>query len=555
MEFLEPFAASLPSRDTDLYQDVEEYLQWQADRPGQADQAGGGFKPDASDDVAIRTYLLEQRVGGARTPVLNRIRSSLEYFYSWLEINGFVLENPFKKYNLKWPFITQKHIRAKHDAFTGSSDERELSHLRALNRLAESTNRALDTQSMLNGALETLLEVMDLKTAWISLKADAGFVVQPDRDPPAHGYLLAAAHNLPPSLEQSDQYYLRRPPVCNCQKLLNSGKLKHGVNIVECSRLQEFAVTNRDTYSLMFHASVPIISGGQAIGVMNVAAQDWQFLSSSDLKFMTDGAKQIGASLERAHMYDLFQIQHAHLTQELNMARKVQVSLLPEKLPKITGYDLAAFWKPAFETSGDYYNIFKLPGGRWGFIVADVSDKGAAAALYMALTHGLIRERVENESSPAELLRQVNRALYYLDIQTNFVTSFYGILDPVMSSFKYALAGHPPPLLRKDSGQVETLPGKGIAMGITPNAQYKDMELVLAPGDSLISFTDGITDANNSLSEYFELTQLKQAISSAPAQAPALLDHLKMTLGDWIKEAPNFDDITLLVIGKNTNGR
>ena len=543
-EVLERFAASLPSRKTATYHDVKEYIKWGGD------QGGDGFKPDSSDDASIRTYLLDCHLHGETDQALDRIRSSLEKFYAWLKVNELITENPFEKYNLTSPFITQKQLRFKHDAFTGSTGERELAQLRALNRLAESTNRAPDVQSMLGGSLETLLEVMDLQTAWISLKAEAGFLKKPSGEPPVHGFILAAANNLPPSLEQSDRYYLARPPACNCQKLLNSGRLKRGVNIVECSRLQEAASTGSSTNGLMFHASVPIICSGQTIGVMNVAAKEWQFLSASDLQFMTAGARQIGGALERARLYDQVQALQTHQANELNMARKVQVSLLPGKLPVIPGYDLAAFWKPAYEMSGDYYNVFKLPGGRWGFIVADVSDKGAPAALYMALAHGLIRERAKYETSPAVMLSQLNRALVELDIKTNFVTSFYGVLDPANSIIKYALAGHPPPLLRKASGQVETLAGKGVALGIIPDAQYEEMDISLASGESLVIFTDGMTDANNPRRETFELSRLKKAVRSAPTSPGALLEHLKNSLGDWVKEEPTYDDITILVIGR-----
>jgi serine phosphatase RsbU (regulator of sigma subunit) len=541
---IERFASSLTYRKKAVYQDVKGYVEWGDSREGV------GFKPDSSDDAAIRTYLLDRHLKGETTPVLNRIKASLENFYTWLKLNGLIEETPFEKYNLKSPFISRKQLSNKHDAFPGSSADRELGHLRALNRLAESTNPARDVQSMLNDSLETLLEVMDLHTAWISLKADAGFLKMPAKEPPVHGFVLAAAHNLPPSLEQSDRYYLTRPPACNCQKLLNAGRLKRGVNIVECSRLQDSAKTGSANNDLKFHASVPIICNGQPIGVMNVAAKEWQFLSASDLQFMTAGARQTGGALERARLYDQVQSQQKHLANELNMARKVQVSLLPDKLPRIRGYGLAAYWKPAYETTGDYYNVYKLPGGRWGFIVADVSDKGASAALYMAIAHGLIRERVENVTSPADLLSQVNRALFDLDIKTNFVTSFYGILDPVNSSLKYALAGHPPPLLRKVSGQVETLAGKGIAMGIMPDVKYEEMEISLAPGENLVTFTDGMTDANNPRRETFELSHLKRAVGSAPTSPNALLKHLKNTLGDWVKEEPNYDDITILVIGR-----
>ncbi len=209
-----------------------------------------------------------------------------------------------------------------------------------------------------------------------------------------------------------------------------TGQLKRGVNVVECSRLQDAMEGKEDNGGLMFHASVPIALNNQTIGVMNFAAEEWQLLSASDLQFLTAGAKQLGSALERAHLYDLIRIEHSRLEQELDMARKMQVSLFPDELPEIAGYSLAAFWQPAHETSGDYYNVFKLPGGRWGFIVADVCGKGAPAALRMAMAHGLIRERVENEPSPAALLTQVNRALCEQDMDMQFVTSFYAILDP-----------------------------------------------------------------------------------------------------------------------------
>jgi serine phosphatase RsbU (regulator of sigma subunit) len=542
MELLERFATSFSSQDSAVSQDVNDYIKWEADH-GKDD-----FKPEASDDVAIRTYLLNLSIQGADHKILNRIASSLGYFYDWLKTNELISENPFEKFNLKGSFLDQRDVRLKHDAFPGAPEERELARLRALNRLAETTNRASDVQSMLNGTLETLLGVMNLNTAWISLKVDSGFLNQAG-EPPAHGFILAAAHNLPPSLEQSDRYYLTRPPECHCQKLLRTGRLKSGVNVVECSRLQDTAKTGGENNGLMFHASVPINCGDQTIGVMNFAAQEWQLLSASDLQFLTAGAKQIGAALERAHLYDQIRIQHSHLEHELDMARKVQISLLPDKLPEIRGYSLAAFWQPAYQTSGDYYNVFKLPGGRWGFIVADVCDKGAPAALYMALTHGLIQELVKKETSPAALLTQVNRVLYDL-VKSQFVTSFYAILDPKNSSLKYALAGHHPPLLRKASGQVEILAGKGMALGVFPDTQYEDMSLHLASGESLVAFTDGVTDANNPSSELYEMAHLKAAIGSAPAHATALLEHLKTTLVDWVKETPKFDDITLLVIAR-----
>jgi serine phosphatase RsbU (regulator of sigma subunit) len=544
MNFIEQFATSVGQKGKKVLQDVTDYIQWETNQ--EEDQ----FNPQTSDDVALRTYLLDCRIRGVNRSNLNRMAASLEHFYAWLKANGWIGESPFEEFNLKRSFLELKYLLPRHNAFPGLPDEREIARLRALNRLAESTNLAPDVQSMLNGTLETMLGVMTLNTAWISLKADTGLLGRSKDPPPEHGFILAAARNLPSSLEKSGRYYLTRPPECHCQQLLRTGQLKRGVNVVECSRLRDAMEGKAGNGGLMFHASVPIALNRQIIGVMNFAAKEWQLLSASDLQFLTAGAKQLGSALERAHLYDLIRIEHSRLEQELVTARKMQTSLFPDELPEIAGYSLAAFWQPAHETSGDYYNVFKLPGGRWGFIIADICGKGAPAALGMAMTHGLIRERVEHEPSPAALLTQVNRALCEQDMDMQFVTSFYAVLDPANAVFKYAIAGHPPPFLRKASGQVEKLASQGIALGVNLEAQYNDINLVMAPGDSLVAFTDGVTDANSPSNESYEMAQLKTAIGLGPAHAEDLLNHLRSTLVDWVKEAPNYDDITLLAISR-----
>ena len=140
-----------------------------------------------------------------------------------------------------------------------------------------------------------------------------------------------------------------------------------------------------------------------------------------------------------------------------------------------------------------------------------------------------------------------------MSVDLEFVTAFYAILDPENSFLKYTIAGHPPPFLRKASGQVEKMAGKGIAMGVNPGAIYEDKALDLAPGDSLVAFTDGVTDANSPSDQAYDMAQLRAAIGSAPAHAGAMLKYLQNTLVDWVREAPNYDDITLLAIGRHNN--
>ena len=286
MELLDHFSATTGQKDKTVLQDVLDYVKWETN------QGEYSFNPQASDDVAIRTYLLDCRIKGCNRLVLHRIASSLEYFYGWLKTNGWIDESPFEKFNLKRQFFGLKHIWPKHDAFQGLPDQREIARLRALNRLAESTNQAPDVQSLLDTTLETMLGVMTLRTAWISLKSDSGLLGPSAKPPPEHGFVLAAARNLPSSLEKSNRYYLTRPPECHCQLLLRTGQLKRGVNVVECSRLQDAMEGKKIRGGLMFHASVPIMRNKQTVGVMNFASDDWQLLSASDLQFLTAGAKQ-----------------------------------------------------------------------------------------------------------------------------------------------------------------------------------------------------------------------------------------------------------------------
>ncbi len=544
MDTMEQFAATIGSKDKIILADVRDFVTWQTNHGEHP------FTPQATDDVAIRTYLLDVRIRGAKSSDLKRIASSLEQYYDWLKNGGLIPASPFDGFDFKQASLDIKSLLSRHDAFLGEPGEREIARLRALNLLAESNNQALDVKSLLDGTLETMLGVMTLKTAWISLKTDSGLIDPLPSPPPEHGFVLGAYHNLPTILEESNQYYLRRPPECHCQQLLRSGQLKRGVNIVECSRLKDAMEGREHDSNPRFHASVPIASSNQVFGVMNFADEDWQLLSASDLQFLTAGARQLGSALERAHLYDLLRKEHKRLELELDLARQMQISLFPSEKPDIAGYSLATFWQPAHETSGDYYNIFKLPGGLWGFIVADVVGKGAPAALRMAMTHGLIRERVEKETSPAALLTQVNKALCKQDTDMQFVTSVYIVLDPQKATLKYALAGHPPPFLREASGQVKQLDGRGIALGIIPTAKYEDLSVNLAPGDSLVAYTDGVTDAANPCQESYDMNQLIEAIGSAPAHAEALLEALQSTLVDWVREAPNYDDITLLAISR-----
>lgn len=405
--------------------------------------------------------------------------------------------------------------------------------------------------SVINVALDTLLQALSLNTAWVSLRADSRFLPPAAIPLPPHGFLLGPVRNLPASLEQSDRYYLTRSPECHCQELLRTGRLNHAINVVECDRLRDAVKTDANNRGLRFHASMPLYSGDEAIGIMNFAMEDWQLLSAADLQLLSTSIELLRSALERAHLFDLSENQRHHLEQELELARLVQVSLLPKKLPKIPGFSLSAFWKPATEISGDFYGIYKLPDQQWGLVIADVCGKGASAALFMAMTYSLIRERVEKEQSPASLLTKINQSLCQQLPEVNFVTCFYAILNPLNNTLTYATAGHNPPIFRKASGEVGQLLRGSMALGVVKDAKYEDRVVSLESGDSLVIFTDGVTDAINSQDDMYELARFQAAVGSAAGKAAPLLKHLKNDLSTWVGETHQYDDITLLVLTRD----
>jgi serine phosphatase RsbU (regulator of sigma subunit) len=542
VDIVSDYGASRLLRDPSTLQDIQKYLEARSPYGSEA------FLVDAGDDVALRNYLTEFKILNPDPEALIRCIASLTDFYSWLVEESLLQESPFTTHDFTRPVSQLNLVHQRPERFKGTFEEREISRLNALNHLAAITNRVPDVNTMITDTLDTLLELLTLKTAWVSLLANSDFFTSIPNPPPPHGFILGAVRNLPPSLEQSDCHFLRRPPLCQCQKLLIGGNRTRAFNVVECDRLRDAGSAGGDNHGLQFHASMPVYSGDQPVAILNFATEDWKLLTAADLQLLSTGAELLRSALQRARLYDLSEKQRAHILHELELARKVQANLMPAKLPAVAGYELAAFWLPAQEMAGDYYGVYKLPDRRWGLVVADVSGKGASSALFMAMTYSLIRERVEKDSSPASVLAEVNRHLHQQLADQSFVTAFYAVLDPARNRLTYANAGHHPPIVRRRSGQLEQLPNGSMALGVLPDTPYTEQSIHLEPGDSLVIYTDGVTDAFNPDDEVFDLPRLKTSVAQEPGSASALLGRLKGDLSTWVGSTPQFDDITVLVL-------
>jgi len=254
-------------------------------------------------------------------------------------------------------------------------------------------------------------------------------------------------------------------------------------------------------------------------------------------------ASQIGSALHGAELY--------RMEQELALAGQIQASFLPDTLPEIPGWQIAATLKPARQTAGDFYDVIPLPNGRFGIVIADVADKGMGAALYMALSRTLLRTyALEYHSRPDFAMKVTNRRILMDTDVTMFVTLFYGILDPRSGQLTYCNAGHNPPyVVRTQSGrELQALTKTGMAVGAMPGVSWEQRAVQLGRGDVLALYTDGITDAQNEEGAFFGQERLR-ALVEAHAGRPAheVQDALLSAVDTFTGEASQFDDITLMI--------
>jgi energy-coupling factor transporter ATP-binding protein EcfA2 len=238
--------------------------------------------------------------------------------------------------------------------------------------------------------------------------------------------------------------------------------------------------------------------------------------------------------------------------QELALAGRMQVSLLPAALPEVSGWQFAATLRPARETSGDFYDFIRLPGGRLGLVVADVTDKGMGAALYMALSRTLIRTYAADHPDRPDLTLQLVSQRILADTQSGlFVTAFYGILDPHTGLLTYCNAGHPPPyLFGPDAGETpHPLPGRGMALGVVEDVTWGCTTIPIPPDSGLLLYSDGLADAENPAEERFGNDGIRRVIQAQPGRsAQELQEALLVEVQQFMNGRSQVDDTTLLIV-------
>lgn len=294
----------------------------------------------------------------------------------------------------------------------------------------------------------------------------------------------------------------------------------------------------------------PLTLQGQVFGVltvreMNASPSFWD----RRLEIINGIAQQASLAIQN----DLIRqelVQTERIEREIQLARQIQETFLPESLPQIPGWELDLRWETAREIGGDFYDIVKLDENRIGLVIADVADKGLPAALYMTVSRTLIRASAAANASPAKVLEEVNSLLLNDSSESMFVTAVYAILSLDSGKLTYANAGHSRPLLyRFRGGKVEQLPKGGTALGILETLHLEEHHITIRPGDALILFTDGVTDIQSPEGQFFGEQRLMEIIQQhGKGSVVNMLEELDDEMIEFRRGTPPADDVTLLAI-------
>jgi serine phosphatase RsbU (regulator of sigma subunit) len=312
---------------------------------------------------------------------------------------------------------------------------------------------------------------------------------------------------------------------------------------------------------------VPLVSQGELIGLLNLGPRlSQQEYSADDRKLLNDLATQTAPAVQVAQLVRQQQQQaqeRERIEQELRVARLIQQTLLPKEVPDLEGYKLAAYYQPAREVGGDFYDFLKLDDEHLGLVVGDVTDKGVPAAIVMATTRTMLRASAQRLDSPGEVLKRVNDVIVR-DIPPNmFITCLYAILNLESGLLRYANAGHDLPYRRRSrrrsssksnngGGGAEELRARGMPLGLLPGMSYEEKEIVLDRGDSVLFYSDGLVEAHDPHRQMFGFPRLQGLVGAHRSDGPAMVNFLlselaRFTGEEWEQE----DDITLVTLDRS----
>jgi phosphoserine phosphatase RsbU/P len=404
-------------------------------------------------------------------------------------------------------------------------------HLLTLYKITGQINSSLDFDEVLNSVMESVMEVT---------KAQRGFLMIAD--------------------DETGELHTLVVKGLDSETLDNEG---YSTTIVkEVVNTRQPLLTNNAQFDTRYQAGQSIIMRGlrailcapmvvqdRLVGVVYVdTAMRAGTFSPADRDLLSLVAGQAGVAVENARLYTVA-VEKGRMEKELQMAADIQESLLPRHMPDLPGYEIVPLWQAARETGGDFYDAFALGDDRFGAVMADVSDKGAGAALFMAVARTMIRSHAHAGLSPVETIGRTNDLILEDAESGMFVTVYHSHFYEDGRSY-HVNAGHNPPLLYRHADQsVEMFPIGGRAIGWFPDNPLSELEVQLEPGDVIVYYTDGVTDAENPQGDPYGEARLAGVLESgAGRSAHELLELLMEDVEAFCDGEPPFDDITVMIV-------
>jgi len=297
--------------------------------------------------------------------------------------------------------------------------------------------------------------------------------------------------------------------------------------------------------------AIPMYDKGEALNMILLLRRGPRAFSRQQFPEVVWMSNLFGRATAHLLLSDRLKEAYEAVDYEMKVVAEIQRSLLPAQMPTIPTMALAAYYQTSSRAGGDYYDFFPLPDGKWGILIADVSGHGTPAAVLMAVTHSLAHTYPGPATPPNQMLDYLNRKLsaLYTSQSDTFVTAFYGIYNPADRSLTYSSAGHNPPRLKRcDDGTLALLNGaRGLPLGVFPDERYAQQTHHLVPGDQLVLYTDGITEADNGRGELFGVERLDKVLENCAVGAPDLLRSVVAAVEEFTAGVPAHDDRTLLV--------
>jgi phosphoserine phosphatase RsbU/P len=292
----------------------------------------------------------------------------------------------------------------------------------------------------------------------------------------------------------------------------------------------------------------PIISNEEVIGVFDLESDALNAYTNDDLEVLMLLASQVAIIIEKVMLHEQL-IEKQRLETQLEIARQVQLQLLPGRDPQLDGYEISAYNFPTEEVSGDYYDWVRIYDDQIGIVIADVSGKGVPAALLMAFLRASLRAATHIGYAPHISMSKVNYLLWESIERNQFVTAFYGILDATNRTLAYSNAGHSPALLMKTDGTARFEERGGVPLGMFKDSRYYEYFETIEPGEVFVLYTDGVTEAMNSTGEEYGRDRLIEAVRECRDQpAREMIDILHRDLTEWTEGQGAHDDVTFFII-------